>query len=240
MVTKREIIASISILAILLIIGTVISDRISDIDMEQEKQYSQALKIKDKEIFEYAMKTSTGNAFVEGEMNAVNPVTYDDLEDHYILAKKITERYTMHTRIKTYTVNGKTRTKTETYWTWDEIDREVQVSGTVTFLGVEFNFSQFDFPASEYIKTVKVSSKIRHKYYGIPKTFNATIYSRLAEGNIASENVPVYANQTTEEVLDELINNNANQIVFWLCWLILCMGLVYVFVYAENDWLNKD
>lgn len=239
-ITKREIIASFSLLAILMIIGFIISDEIREYDLEQNKQYLQALKIRDKDIFEYAMQTNTGNAFVEGEMRALEPVTYDDLDKDYILVKKITEEYTMHTRLVTYTDSkGKSRTRTETYWTWDEIHRETKISKRVAFLDVEFKYAQFDFPSSEFIKTVKVHSDLRYKYYGIPKTFKATIYSRLSNGNINSENVPVYVNTSIEDVLEEL-TSNANQILFWCIWITLSLGMIYAFVVAENDWLNKD
>ena len=79
-ITKREIIASISILAIMLIIGFYISGKISEHHQDENSIYNKAMKIKQQDIFEYSMKTNVGNAFVEGELIALNPVTYDKLK----------------------------------------------------------------------------------------------------------------------------------------------------------------
>lgn len=43
-VTKREIIASISIIAVMLLIGTVISSKISDWQINQNDKYNKAVK----------------------------------------------------------------------------------------------------------------------------------------------------------------------------------------------------
>lgn len=60
-ITKREVIASVSILAILLIIGFVISGFIADAENDAISRYRKALKINnDPKVFEYAMSTNVG------------------------------------------------------------------------------------------------------------------------------------------------------------------------------------
>ena len=108
-VTKREIIASVSILAIMLIIGVLIGGKVNEYHQDQNAKYNKAFKIsKDKDLFDYAMKTNIGNAFVEGTIKAVDPVTHKDVKGKYLELERVKEKYTMHTRTVTTTVYGKT------------------------------------------------------------------------------------------------------------------------------------
>ena len=74
-ITKREILGSIIIGAVLLIIGFFISTVINEHQMDQNEKYNKAVKIDDSEMFEYGMRTNVGNAFVYGNLEAVDPVT---------------------------------------------------------------------------------------------------------------------------------------------------------------------
>lgn len=124
-ITKREVIASISIIAVMLIIGVIIHGNISEKIMDSNEKYNKAIKVEDEELFKYGMRTSVGNAFVYGELEVLDPVTYSEVGGEYSYIEKVKEEYTMHTRTVTYTdSNGKTQTETETYWTWDEVGSE--------------------------------------------------------------------------------------------------------------------
>ena len=61
-ITKREIIASVSIVAILLIIGFLISNKISEWNVDKAEIYNKAVKIESSELFQYGMDTNVGNA----------------------------------------------------------------------------------------------------------------------------------------------------------------------------------
>ncbi len=74
-ITKREILASISIIAIMLCVGVLIAGKISDYELDQNEKYNKAIKIENKELFEYGMRTNVGNAFVYGNLKAVDTVT---------------------------------------------------------------------------------------------------------------------------------------------------------------------
>lgn len=82
-ITKREILASISIIAVLLFIGFIISGKISDHLMDKNEKYNKAVKIEDQELFEYGMRTDIGNAFVYGNLEAVDTVTYPEIGGKY-------------------------------------------------------------------------------------------------------------------------------------------------------------
>lgn len=50
-ITKREILASISIIAVLLLIGFVISGKISNYILDRNEKYNKAVKIEDSGLF---------------------------------------------------------------------------------------------------------------------------------------------------------------------------------------------
>src|SRR5699024_9745301 len=107
-ITKREIIASIAIVAIMFVIGFFISDKITDYENDKNAEYQKAIHIEDSELFQYGMDTNIGNAFVYGDLEAVDTVTYPEIGGEYMLVEKVKEKYTMHTR--TYMVRvGKTK-----------------------------------------------------------------------------------------------------------------------------------
>lgn len=242
-ITLREVIASITILAIMLIIGILIGDSIEDYHSDKIAIYNKALKVKEEDIFRYAMNTNVGNAFVEGEFKALDTVSYDEIEGEYMYIEKVKEKYTRHTRTvtKTRIVNGKSKsyTTTETYWTWDVVDRDSKTSNNVTFLGVEFPTSKFYLPSDSYIATIKESSKIRYKYYGTPVSHNAVAFVDLRDGTISNNKVSLNTKSTTEEIL-EAKQFNIWIYVFWVVWVFLTSVIIYGFCYLDNDWLNLD
>ena len=165
-ITKREVIASISIIAIMLLIGVLISGKISDWMMDRNAEYNKAAKIESLDLFEYGMRTDVGNAFVYGDLLAVDTVTYPEIGGSYMYVEKVKERYTKHTRqvAHTRTVNGKTQTyyTTETYWTWDRVGFEDKKCVEVSFLGHVLPSEKINIPGSNYIDTIKESYSIRY------------------------------------------------------------------------------
>ena len=62
-ITKREILVSVSIVAIMLLIGVLNAGKISDYQLDKNEKYNKAIKIESQELFEYGMRTNAGNAF---------------------------------------------------------------------------------------------------------------------------------------------------------------------------------
>lgn len=124
-ITKREILASIFIIAIMILFGILISSKISEHQMDKNEIYNKAVKIESQEMFQYGMDTNVGNAFVYGDLKAVDTVTYPEIGGEYMYVEKVKELYTMHTRTVTHTDGkGHSYTTTETYWTWDKVGSE--------------------------------------------------------------------------------------------------------------------
>ena len=239
-ITKREIIASISIIAVMLLIGVLISSKISEHQMDKNEMYNKAVKIEDGELFQYGMDTNVGNAFVYGDLEAVDTVTYPEIGGEYMYVEKIKERYTMHTRqvAHTRTVNGKTKTyyTTETYWTWDYAGSEDKTCKEISFLGHTFSSNKINLPSEEYIDTIYESSHVRYKYYGVSTEHTGTIFTDLRDKTI-SDNTRFYKNMTIDETVERL-ESGGGLIIFWIVWIILIGLCVFGFYYIDNRWLE--
>lgn len=239
-ITKREILASISIIAVMILFGILISSKISEHQMDKNEVYNKAVKIESQEMFQYGMDTNVGNAFVYGDLKAVDTVTYPEIGGEYMYVEKVKERYTKHTRrvAHTRTVNGKSKTyyTTETYWTWDRVGSEDIKCKEVSFCGVNFTSNKIDLPGTDYIDTIKKSSHVRCKYYGVGTEYKGTIFTDLRDKTI-SDNTNFYKNMSIEEAVKHL-ESGGGEIIFWVFWIILIIFCVFGFYYLDNKWLE--
>lgn len=240
--TKREILFSIAIVCVMLVIGIIISNNISNSMMDKYQEYNTALQIdNDRELFEYGMRTNIGNAFVYGELKAIDPVTYPEIGGEYSYVEKVKERYTKHTRTvtKTKTVNGKTKhyTEQEDYWTWDQVDSESIHSEKISFLDVEFDYGKIPFPGTTHISTIKESSRIRYQYYATDTNYVGTLYTVLADDTINNTNF--YNKYNIQESIEYLESEWA-LIVFWIFWILLTVACVGGFCCLDNRWLEDN
>ncbi len=239
-ITKREILASIFIIAILLLIGVLINEKITEYQMDLNEKYNKAVKIETQELFEYGMRTNIGNAFVYGELSAVDTVSYPEIDGEYMYIEKSEERYTMHTRQvnHTRTVNGKTKTyyTTEEYWTWDTVKTESLKCSHILFQGVVFPVDKIQIPNEKYITTVQENPKIRYQYYGTGNRFTGTIFTELKDGTI-SDHTKFYNDSNIENTLNHL-ENGYFVVVFWIAWAVFITICIFVFYYIDNRWLE--
>ena len=236
-ITKREIIVSFSIVALLLIFGFSISGYIADKVEDKKRMYNQALQINSKDMFEYGMSTNVGNAFVYGELKAVDTVTFEEIGGAYLWVKKEREEYTRHERkVKHTDSKGHTYYTTEVYYTWDSVRSEKRHSEKITFLGVEFDYSKINVNSSHYIDTIYEGFNVRYIYRGIAPEHTGAIFTKLADSTI-EDNLYFYENQTIAQVLESK-NNDYSQIIFWILWIILIIAAVGGFYYVDNSWLN--
>lgn len=240
-ITKREILVSIIIIAIMLLIGIIIHGNINDQLMLEYQKYNTALQIEnDTDLFEYGMRTNVGNAFIYGDLKSVDTVTYPEIDGEYLYVERVKEKYTKHTRTvtKTKTVNGKTQTYTETeeYWTWDRVGSESKKCKEISFCGVIFDSDKIDLPSADYIDTIKETSHVRYKYYGTKTEFVGTIFTELKDNTI-SDNTNFYNNNTIEETI-KIFKSNWQLILFWVVWILLTSGFVMGFYYIDNRWLE--
>ena len=243
-VTSREIIVSIAIIAAFLIGGFLISGRIQDRIDDANMKYNTAVKIDcsdSNELFVYGMRTNIGNTFVYGELIAVDPVSYPDIDGEYMEAKKTKEKYTMHTRqvAHTRTVNGRTQTyyTTEVYYSWDYAGSESKKCEKVRFCDIEFSSNRIDLPPLEHIDT-QTFGNIRYIYEGSKTEYFGTLFSDLREDTI-SEGSDFLANMAIDEAVEYYKNTGVvKQVLFWFIWTVICGACIYGFYSLENRWLE--
>lgn len=235
-ITFREILASISIIAVMLLIGFVISGKISQIQSDRNAKYNKAVKIESADLFRYGMDTNVGNAFVHGDLKAVDTVTYPEIGGEYMYAEKVEEHYNMHTRTYTTTDGkGRTTTHTEVYWSWDYAGSEDMQCKEVSFCGVVFDSNKIKLPSADYIDTIKESSHVRYKYYGTNIEYTGTIFTELKDKTI-SDSTPFY--ELSVEETKELLETNSDVVIFWIIWIIVMFLAVFGFYYIDNEWLE--
>lgn len=230
-VTKREVILSCGVIALLLLIGLSISMAISNAQQVDISRYETSVKVNDNnELIQYALETKQTNICAYGMFDGGDGVTDDMIDGVYYAIERVYQHYTMHTRTVTTTVNGKTSTRTEVYYTWDTQKRENQVSPNPSFMGTDLpvkvsNYSQFD--------TIKTDHNDRIIFNVIP----LQQYGLIHPHNIDADEIPL-SFQTMESYEDSL-HSNAGQIFFWIFFVAVIGGAVYYIFYSDWRWLNK-
>lgn len=241
-ITRRELVASLTIIAVWICLGFLISGKIEDWKQDKIAEYDKAIRIESQEIFEHGMATNLGNAFVYGKMEAAEPVSYGEIKGEYSYITKVKEVYTKHTRTVTKTrtkANGKieTYTEIETYWTWDEVHREARKTENILFLKHKFPVKKFKLPGAGYIDTIDGGYHVRYVYYGVPDKMTGTIYTKLENGTI-SDNSEFWDGKRIEEVVKNLEKSYV-AVIFWILWIVAMAAVVYGFYYLDNYWLNR-
>lgn len=236
-ITRREVLASVSIIAIMLLIGSLLSAKISNWQMDRNEKYNKAVKIENNtDLFQYGMDTNVGNAFVYGELKAIDTVTYPEIGGKYIYVEKVKEKYTKHTRRVAHRSGNRTYYTTETYWTWDYAGSDDKECKEISFCGVDFPIKKIDYPSPDYIQTIKESYYIRYKYYGTATKYKGTIFTVLKNKTIV-DGSSFYEDSKIPEVIDRLESGIWN-VVFWIFWILLTGFAVFGFYYLDNEWLE--
>lgn len=243
-ITKREILFSVVIACAMLILGFVIAGKINEALMDEYQEYNTALRIgedstitNNAELFEYGMRTNVGNAFVYGDLKAVDTVTNSGIDGEYAFIKKVKEVYTEHERKVTYTdSDGNKQTKTETYWTWDEKHRWSWHCNEISFLGHVFPYETISLPSAHHIRTVRASSRVRYIYYATGTEFVGTLYAALYDGEIRNA---LFFEDTSIENAIERLESGWSLRLFWVFWVILTGLAVFGFCYIDNRWLES-
>ena len=248
-ITKREALASVSIVAVMLLIGFLISGKIQNSIMDDNEQYNKAVKIENEELFQYGMDTNVGDAFVYGDLKAVDTVTYPEIGGEYIFVKKVEERRERHEeKITEKDSKGKEHTRIRVYYKWETENVESLHAKEIKFCGSTFPYGKIALPHSKHIKTIpgdKVYSwesgervKVRFVYYGVKTKYKGTIFADLRDGTIPNK-THFYKDSSIDDIV-KMFETNATvaMVIFWITWLILTGGIVYGFYYLDNEWLE--
>lgn len=238
-IKPREVAFSAAIVFVMLGLGFLIGGKISDHTAEENERYMTATQITNDEQFRYALETDFGNVIAYGELVAEQPVSADDLDGTYAQIIKTTEEYTRHTRVVTTTdSNGHTHSRTEVYWTWDEIDRERKSTESFSFMGVSFPENKFVTESHFQGEYIYDSINFRHYYEVTDAELTGSIHTQVKEHTIADEN-RFWDGMDPQAVVDHAVKHaNVPIAGFWVLWLALIGGAVYGFCTLENRWLD--
>ena len=236
-ITKRELIGSVVIVAFLLALGFLISEKMGEHIADKQREYNQAIQIDSPELFEYGLETDVGNAFVYGQLKALDPVTFPEIGGKYYEIEKVREEYTRHEReVEHEDSKGNKYYTTEVYYTWDWAGSESLQCTKINFMGIDFDVHKINYSNSEYIKTIYEDSDTRYVYHGSAPECVGTIYTTICDNTIG-DNTKFYKNLTISAVKESL----ADEIVvvfFWIGWSILIILAVFGFYYLDNTWLD--
>lgn len=238
-IKPREIAFSVAIVFVMVALGFLLGGKISDHIAETNEKFTTATQITDDQQFQYALDTDFGNVIAYGKLVAEQPVSADDLDGKYAILTKITERYTRHTREVTYTDSkGHTHSRTEVYWTWDEIDRKKDSTETYMFMGASFPADKFSVTAHQQGDTIYDSRLVRHYYEAVDANMVGSIHTQIKDHMIADNN-RFYTDAEPQAVVNLAIRQgNIAIILFGVLWIALTGGAVYGFCALENRWLD--
>lgn len=207
-ISPKEWAISIVVVLLAVALGVFFNPFLTDRMFDEVRGMKQAYQIDgDPNQFGYLYKTAVGNVLAYGQMTTTTPVSSPELLGNFSIVERVTEHYTMHTRVVCTTSNGKSSCHTETYYEWDVTARDYGRPATMNFSGVEFNtdylavdaWEEFDVTAADvkpqYANQVQNGMVYydagtglfglwgwgdnRYKYYVTPQTFNATMYVKF-------------------------------------------------------------
>lgn len=266
-ISRGEAIICVISLIIWTTIGIMISNSITYHTIDSNQKYYKALKFdQDHDAFEYAMRTSSGDALVYGDFKTEVPITLPEMTEGYTAIKVVIERYEEHEKvIEKKDKNGKKVKKVVKEKEWKNYDSKYYFADKILFLGEEFDNSKFDFTNYERINLTSENTAIynkiklnklydnnhisdhigdkRYSYYGVPLEFNATIFANLKEDSIYNpygdgKKIEVF-NGTIDEYMKNLeATKYVPNIIFFIFWYIIYLGAAYYFVMQRNKWAD--
>ena len=238
-ITGREILFSTIIICAMVGLGVWISNPILRSSTESAMKVTSSVKVNDNEKFTYICRTNVGDFLAEGTLKAIDPVSIDELEGQYLKIKKVKEKYTMHTRtVVTSDGKGHTHTRVQTYWSWDHVKTWEFVSDSVMFLNQRFLLDSIKYHVGvDYKETQKESSYIRYKYYVHPTETNGVMVG-VCDNKVYTD-LSFKENETIDKIVESAENKiHTGPIIFWILWIFLIAGIVILFYWAENKWLE--
>ena len=183
-ITKREILVSIGLLFLFIALGIFFGNKVQNAQTDKNLRYEIAIQINnDPDQYKYAFDTNFGDIFAYGTAIAKDVVSIDDVYGMYV--SRELQKYTQHTRTVHYTVNGKSRTRIEHYWTWDHVKTDSTYSKYVIFLDREESGNTWVKKIhSGYVKTESCGYNKRYIYHKIPTQVTGTKFGRIENNDM--------------------------------------------------------
>lgn len=237
--TGREILISLLFLGIWVFFGGMIHRSIVNHTNNNNKMYRQAVSIDNNApVFGHALDTNAGRMYAYGTMEAVNPISIDDLKSKHMRIVRRRQHYTMHTYTTHHKVGKSTVTRVHHYWSWDTVKTDRFQVADIKFLDRTFNFNDFDVHGPTTEKTVGRGHHKRDVYELWSTNYTGTIFAKT-NGKNSLEPCILWSGKTIEECRKiDISSGNGWLFLFWLGWLLLGGACIYGFYYIDNDWLE--
>lgn len=239
--TSREIYIVIAWLAMFVLCGLGMTTCINDHNTDIDTRYIQAIGIEaNGEKMNQALITDAGDVIVSANFKVVDPVSDSHINGEWLRIKAILEKEEPEVHVG---VDADGDPYTYTSWEWNEKKRWTYRATRIKCNGIEFNVSDFDYSNIDEkyfcvdLDTSFFERNTRIKFYCLPSKFSGAFFTTF--NNKRMENVPeIYQNMNHEELREELTTHYGA--VFGWIFLTLFFGFIAgIFVYAENDWLEK-
>jgi hypothetical protein len=241
-ITKREILASVTILAVMVGIGVWLSAPILSKATERYLAVASSVVANTDDEFDYISRTNAGRFLANGTLSTTDTVRLEELSGVYSSVKKVKEEYRLHTEVYTTTDGkGHTTTHTRTYHSWDEVKHWNYKAERAMFRGKEFKIDEVYRVRTQKDTIIKVKTKMfendtRYVYYTAPVSFDGIMIGNAMNRKYDG---PKFINGLTSE---QYIKNaerklNGNTIAFWILWSLLTVGMIVGFYALENKWL---
>lgn len=217
---KKTMITGIIVAVLMGFLGMCAFEKYSNWRNSEYAVYLESAKVEDASLFTDGLVE--GNAFIYGNLSAVDAVTSPDIEGEYIYLKKVTE-------------------SRHSYWTgksvayrWRTERTEEMQCENVAFCNVWCDSDRFDLGSATYhIKTIR-EGNIRYKYYGVDAEILGTFFTTIKNDEI-SDNTKIYQGMTIEETLDSIVNNETWVFCFWFLWVVLSVACIQGVVYLVEN-----
>lgn len=248
--TKRELLFSFLLIAIFVVIDIYLYEVIESYISSKNMDYISAVWVQDNETFKNRLYTDERHAIVYGEYEALDPVSFHDLElsdlptihkGDYAAVKVVKQHYTRHTRVETYYVNGKPHTRIKTYYSWDTIYSRDLSCKKVSFCGIEFPYETFIVNSYEKLDRIKKGNDRWIYYIEQPKASGLT-FLKIENNEIGNNNRIYTEYKNTKEDFELFVEDftigDVYKYIFCIIIVLLQLVLIYLFFVNENKWLN--
>lgn len=243
--TPRECIFSVLIVGILIALGCLIHTKISTVISDHNTKIQQAVRFSDDAMFEHCLETSPGDAFCEGDLDAVDAVTDEKghIKGEFWSIRREYQEYRMHTRIVHYTTgtgkNKQHHTRVEHYWTWDTMNTHRESCSYIRFCGVKLQKGKIALSYwGDSHRPVSIGRNKRYVYTTIPKHHHGTVKTTFKDKTM-TDGSPFFSGMKPEQVAE---NEMASSLWLWLFWIVatIVIGLVvFWFMMMNNRWLEE-
>lgn len=247
----------VAIFFLMIALGFPISGKVTDKASDKAEVYSKALKIKDADMFNYAVSTRQGALITEGEFEAVDPVKFDEMTESFAYVTKTREDYVQKIRHipeeRDSKGNVTSPARTEIYWEWDVTGRNSLSSKKLSFFEKEYDTTKFslirskslyaeDFVKGASGRYLKTSSSTRYSYSGVPKAFSGSFVGVAGDDGLKSldgkDKIILYSASIEDHIENASKGELRASMFFWLVWIMLTGGIIYAYVAMENNYLD--